>query len=198
MNKSSSKEEMLWYINQTHRNRWSRSTVLRQFELQAYQRNMIEPITTKETSMDDIVKDTLYFGFISKKDVKSEKDLKNKLVENIILFLQELGQGFSLVGKEYKLTTPSNRHFYIDLLMYHIKSHAYVVIEVKLGEIAPSDLGQLNFYVNAVDDLEKGEDQEIERVYVNAEYAEDLGEGTYAGAYTGSGEGVKVKMGGEE
>lgn len=157
MNKSSSKEEMLWYINQTHRNRWSRSTVLRQFELQAYQRNMIEPLTTNETSIDDMIKDTLNVYFISKKDVKSEKDLKNKLVENIILFLQELGQGFSLVGKEYKLTTPSNRHFYIDLLMYHIKSHAYVVIEVKLGEIAPSDLGQLNFYVNAVDDLEKGE-----------------------------------------
>ena len=51
MQKSSSKEEMLWYINQTHRNRWSRSTVLRHFEAQAYQRNMIEPITTKETSM---------------------------------------------------------------------------------------------------------------------------------------------------
>ena len=47
-------------------------------------------------------------------------------------------------------------------------------------------------------DLEKGEEEEIERVYVNAEYAEDLGEGTYAGAYTGSGEGVKVKMGEEE
>lgn len=157
MQKSSSKEEMLWYINQTHRNRWSRSTVLRQFEAQAYQRNMIEPITTKETSMDDIVKDTLYFGFISKKEVKSEKDLKQKLIDNIVLFLQELGPGFALVGKEYKLTTPSNKHFYIDLLMYQIKYHAYVVIEVKLDDVAPSDLGQLNFYVNAVDDLEKGE-----------------------------------------
>ena len=157
MKKSSSREEMLWYINQTHKNRWSRSTVLRQFEAQAYQRNMIEPITTKETSMDDIVKDTLYFGFISKKDVKSEKDLKKKLIDNIVLFLQELGPGFALVGKEYKLTTPSNKHFYIDLLMYQIKYHAYVVIEVKLDEVAPSDLGQLNFYINAVDDLEKGE-----------------------------------------
>ena len=51
MNKSSSKEEMLWYINQTHRNRRSRTMVVKQFEAKAYQRNMIESITTKETSM---------------------------------------------------------------------------------------------------------------------------------------------------
>ncbi len=60
-----------------------------------------------------------------------------------------------MVGKEYKLVTPTNKEFYIDLLMYHTKIHAYVVIEVKIGEFSPSDLGQLIFYVNAVDELEK-------------------------------------------
>ena len=77
------------------------------------------------------------------------------LNNNIILFLQELGPGFSLVGKEYKLTTPTNKDFYIDLLMYHTKIHAYVVIEVKIGEFRPENLGQLMFYVNAIDRLEK-------------------------------------------
>ena len=157
MKKSSSKEEMFWYFNQTYKNRWSRSMVIKQFELEAYQRGIIEPITTGDTSVDDMVKDTLDLYFISKKDVKNEKDLKQKLIDNIILFLQELGPGFALVGKEYKLTTPSNKHFYIDLLMYQIKYHTYVVIEVKLDEVSPSDLGQLNFYINAVDDLEKGD-----------------------------------------
>lgn len=158
MNKSSSKEEMLWYINQTHKNKWSRAIVIKQFELQAYQRQNILPITSDENSyVQDIVKDTLAFDFISEKDVTSEKSLKDKLLDNVILFLQELGTGFSLVGREYKLVTPTGKHFYIDLLMYHTKIHAYVVIEVKLEDISPADFGQLNFYVNAIDDLERTE-----------------------------------------
>ena len=61
------------------------------------------------------------------------------------------------MGREYKLVTPTNKNYYIDLLMYHTKIHAYVVIEVKMGEFHPSDIGQLQFYINAVDDLEKTE-----------------------------------------
>lgn len=157
MNKSSSKEEMIWYINQTFKNRWSRSMVVKQFELQAYQRNLITPIVTDENLTSEIVKDTLVFNFISRKDVNSEKDLKTRLLDNIILFLQELGPGFALVGKEYRLITPANKSFYIDLLMYHTKVHAYVVIEVKLDEIIPADIGQLNFYINAINKIEKTE-----------------------------------------
>lgn len=155
--KSSSKEEMLWYINQTYKNRWSRSTTLKQFELQAYQRGVVSPIasTTESIFSKEIVKDTLAFSFISQNEVSNEKELKERLIDNVILFLQELGPGFSLVGKEYRLVTPTNRNFYVDLLMYHTKIHAYVVIEVKLEEATPADFGQLNFYVNAVNDLEK-------------------------------------------
>ena len=61
------------------------------------------------------------------------------------------------MGREYKLITPTGKNFFIDLLMYHTKVHAYVVIEVKLEDITPADFGQLNFYVNAIDDLEKTE-----------------------------------------
>lgn len=155
MNKSSSKEEILWYINQTYKNRWSRSTVIKQFELKAYQRNLIEPLTSVDTIENDLIKDTLVFPFITKNDLTNESSFKNKLIDNIILFLQELGPGFALVGKEYRINTPTEKNFYIDLLMYHTKVHAYVVIEVKLNEVEPSDFGQLNFYVNAINDLEK-------------------------------------------
>ena len=86
-----------------------------------------------------------------------ERDLKDKLLDSVISFLQELGPGFSLVGREYKLVTPTNKNYYIDLLMYHTKIHAYVVIEVKIGEFQPSYIGQLQFYINAIDDLEKME-----------------------------------------
>jgi len=137
--KSKSHEEMLWYINETHRNGWSRATVLNQIEMKAYERSLIEPNTTPTVKSDDSInelfKDTYAFNFLDKDNIKTEKDLKNQMVDNIIKFLNELGPGFTLAGKEYKLVTPTNKEFYIDLLMYHTKIHAYVVIEVKIGGI---------------------------------------------------------------
>ena len=159
--KSKSHEEMLWYINETHKRGWSRSMVLNQFALKAYERSLIEPISTDIIKSDDLTnelyKDTYVLDFIDKNKINNEKDLTKSLVDNIIKFLQELGPGFALVGKEYKLTTPTNKDFYIDLLMYNVIVHAYVVIEIKIDEFDPSYLGQLMFYVNAVDDLLKAD-----------------------------------------
>ena len=161
MQKSSSHEKMLWYINETYKNGWSRSMVLNQIAMASYERSLIEPTTSNITKSDDLsnelFKDTYVFDFLDKNSIKNEKDLKDQMIDNIIKFLQELGPGFSLVGKEYKLVTPTDKEFYIDLLMYHTKIHAYVVIEVKIGEFTPADLGQLIFYVNAIDDLERTE-----------------------------------------
>ena len=161
MSKSKSHEEMLWYINETHKNAWSRSMVLNQIAMKAYERSLIEPTTSNIVKSDDLYnelfKDTYVFDFLDKNNISNEKDLKKQMIDNIIKFLQELGPGFSLVGKEYKLVTPTNKEFFIDLLMYHTKIHAYVVIEVKIGEFTPADLGQLIFYVNAINKLEKTE-----------------------------------------
>lgn len=157
--KCKSHYEMLFYINATHKNGWSRSMVLNQIEMKAYERSLIEPNTTTVVKSNDLTnelfKDTYVFNFLNKNNIKNENDLKNQLIDNIIKFLNELGPGFSLVGKEYKIVTPTNKEFFIDLLMYHTKIHAYVVIEVKIGEFNPADLGQLIFYVNAIDELEK-------------------------------------------
>lgn len=159
MSKSSSKEEILWYINQTYKNRWSRRMVTEQFKSKAYERQLIEPqvteIVEQNKDLKEVFKDTLSFDFLGKIEIKDEKDLKDKLLDKIIDFLQELGPGFALAGREYKLVTPTNKNYYLDLLMYHTKIHAYVVIEVKMGEFQPSDIGQLQFYINAIDDLEK-------------------------------------------
>ena len=161
MQKSSSHEEMLWYINETYKNGWSRSLVLNQIALKAYDRSLIEPTTSNITKSDDLsnelFKDTYVFDFLDKNNIKNENDLKEQMIDNIIKFLQELGPGFSLVGKEYKLVTPTNEEFYIDILLYHTKIHCYVVIEVKIGKFHPAALGQLIFYVNAIDDLERTE-----------------------------------------
>ena len=133
--------------------------VLNQIAMASYERSLIEPTTSNITKSDDLTnelfKDTYVFDFLDKNSIKNEKDLKDQMIDNIIKFLQELGPGFCLVGKEYKLVTPTNKEFFIDLLMYHTKIHAYVVIEVKIGEFTPADLGQLVFYVNAINKLEK-------------------------------------------
>ena len=161
MAKSSTHEEMLWYINETYKNGWSRSMVLNQIAIKAYERSLIEPTTSNITKSDDLsnelFKDTYVFDFLDKNSIKNEKDLKDQMIDNIIKFLQELGPGFCLVGKEYKLVTPTDEEFYIDILLYHTKIHCYVVIEVKIGKFHPADLGQLIFYVNAIDDLERTE-----------------------------------------
>ena len=157
--KSKSHYEMLFYINATHKNGWSRSMVLNQIETKTYERSLIESNTTSIVKSDNLTnelfKDTYVFNFLDKNNIKNENDLKNQMINNIINFLNELGPGFSLVGKEYKLVSPTNEEFFIDLLMYHTKLHCYVVIEVKIGKFKPADLGQLIFYVNAIDELEK-------------------------------------------
>ena len=161
MQKSSSHKEMLWYINETYKNGWSRSMVLNQIAMASYERSLIEPTTSNITKSNDLsnelFKDTYVFDFLDKNSIKNEKDLKDQMIDNIIKFLQELGPGFCLVGKEYKLVTPTDEEFYIDILLYHTKIHCYVVIEVKIGKFHPADLGQLIFYVNAINKLEKTE-----------------------------------------
>ena len=161
MKKSKSHEEMLYYINETHKHGWSRSMVLNQIAMKSYERSLIEPSTSEIVKSDDLInevfKDTYVFDFLDKEKIKTEKDLKDQMIDNVIKFLSELGNGFSLVGREYELKTPTGENYYPDLLMYHTKIHAYVVIEVKIGKFHPSDLGQLIFYVNAIDDLEKDE-----------------------------------------
>ena len=161
MNKSKSKEEMMWYISKTYENRWSRSMLITQFDLHAYERSKIEPIVSnkvKESNnelVNNLFKDSYVLDFIDKDNKLSERELKDSMIDNILKLLNEFGKGFSLVGKEYRLITPTNKEFRIDLLMYHTKIHCYIVIELKIGEFKPEHLGQLQFYVNAIDDIER-------------------------------------------
>ena len=159
--KSKTHEEMLWYIHKTHKNGWSRSMVLTQFKFKAYERSLLEPTTSSnivENNSDlvqELFKDTYVFDFIDSNHIKNERDLKNKMLDHILEVLKEFGSGFSLVGKEFEIKVEDNEIYKIDLLLYHTKIHCYVVIEVKVGKFQPKDYGQLVFYVNAIDELEK-------------------------------------------
>ena len=159
--KSQTHKEMLWYINQTHKNGWSRSMVLNQFKLKAYERSLIEPETSPVISSsteltNELFKDTYVFDFIDINNIKNEKELQNSLLQNISKFILELGNGFSFVSEKYKLKVEDD-YYEIDLLFYHIPSHSYVVIELKTTKFKPEYIGQLLFYTNYIDAYVKSE-----------------------------------------
>ena len=161
MNKSNSHDEMLWYINQTHKNGWSRSMVLNQFKLNAYERSLLEPdtspsITVSDDLTNELFKDTYVFDFIDINNIKGEKEIQKKLLENISRYILELGNGFSFVSEKYKLKVEDD-YYEIDLLFYHIPSHSYVVIELKTTKFKPEYIGQLLFYTNYIDAYVKSE-----------------------------------------
>lgn len=156
MEKCKSKQERLWYMQKTFEYTWSRKNLILQIKAKAFERNSIEPIISKGVKeysnpfIKNIIKDSFYFSFV--KNINDEKELKNQIVSNFIEFLQESGKGNAFVGKEYKIRTKYNKNYYVDLLMYNVLLHAYVVVEVKIGEYKPEYYGQLKNYVVLIDD----------------------------------------------
>ena len=83
-----------------------------------------------------------------------EQELENALIEHITRFLLELGAGFSYLGRQYRLEVAGDE-FFMDLLFYHVRLHAYVVIELKTVKFKPEFAGKLNFYISAADSVLK-------------------------------------------
>ena len=162
LSNSKSEKEVSWYIEKTYQYGWSRSKVIEKIKNKAYELGIEEPIMSKGLREYDspiikkMIKPNYTFASISKKDFNSEKEFKDKLICKIIDFLNELGEGYSLAGREYKIVD-NNREYKLDLLFYNFISHTFVVIEVKIGEYKYQDYGQLVFYVNLVDKKLKSE-----------------------------------------
>ncbi len=89
-----------------------------------------------------LTKDPYNFDFISIREKYDEKELKDALMDNIGRLLLELGNGFAFVGREVRLDIGDTENF-ADMLFYNIKLHCYVVVEVKVEEFQPRDMGQL-------------------------------------------------------
>lgn len=161
ISKAASDEEALFYVNKTIENNWSRNVLLNQIESKLFNRqgkaitNFDNRLPAEQSDLaKEILKDPYNFDFLTIHEKFNEKELEKALVDDITRFLLELGSGFSYVGKQYKLTV-DDEDFYIDLLFYHIKLHAFVVIELKSGKFKPEYAGKLNFYVSAVDGILK-------------------------------------------
>ena len=105
---------------------------------------------------NNTIKDPYIFDFLTLKENYKEKELEQAMIERIKDVLMELGKGFSFVGNQYKISTENNDYF-IDLLFYHLDLRCYIVIELKTTEFKPEYIGQLGFYVTAVNETLKKE-----------------------------------------
>ena len=100
----------------------------------------------------EMVQDPYNLDFLQLEPGFTERHLEDALVARLTHFLAELGEGFAFVGRQYRLTV-DDQEFFADLLFFHLGLRRYIVFEIKVGPAAPAHLGQLNFYVNVVDDL---------------------------------------------
>ncbi len=156
-------KEAIFYIKETIENNWSRSVLECQIETNLYKRqgkaitNFKNTLPPPESDLaQQILKDPYNFDFLTLTKKAKEKDLELKLINHISDFLLELGKGFAYMGRQYKLKVGS-KDFFTDLLFYHTKIKAYVVIELKMTEFEPEFIGKLNFYTTAINETIKDE-----------------------------------------
>ena len=109
----------------------------------------VEPVT----KADDILKDPYVLDFLDLSgSAFLEADLEQALMDKLQEFLLELGKGFAFVALQYRITTASDSHYYIDLVFYHCILKCYILIDLKTGKLTPQDVGQMDFYVRLFDD----------------------------------------------
>ena len=157
--------ERYWYITQAVANGWSSNVLQMQIETNLFARQ----ITVKKVSnfsvrlpkpqsdlANYLMKDPYIFDMMGQTDKMAERDIERQLVSHITKYLLEMGSGFAFVAQQ-KHFEVGDSDFYADLILYNIQLHAYVVIELKATPFKPEYMGQLNFYINVVDDTLRGE-----------------------------------------
>ena len=150
-------ETRRWYAAKALKHNWSRNILVMQIEARLLERSG-KAVTNFEASLPapqsdlarESLKDPYRFDFLGLTDAAQEREVENALVKHVTEFLLELGAGFAFVGRQVLLDV-SGDEFFIDLLFYHLKLRCYVVIELKGGKFKPEHLGQLGFYLTAVD-----------------------------------------------
>lgn len=153
------RHEREWYIRQTIENGWSRNVLVHQIESGVYRRqgkaltNFTRTLPTPQSELaQQVLKDPYNFDFLTLGREAQERELERGLLDHIRDFLLELGIGFAFVGSQYPLQV-GGEEFRIDLLFYHLKLRAYVIIDLKMESFKPEFSGKMNFYLSAVDDL---------------------------------------------
>ena len=151
------------YMNAAVENGWSRSVLELQIERQYHKRigqtaNNFKKVLPPANSdlVNGTFKDPYVFDFLTLREDYKEKELESSMINRIRDVLLELGNGWSFVGNQYKITVGGEDYF-IDLLFYHLKLKCYVVVELKATKFMPEYAGKMNFYLSAVNDFVKAD-----------------------------------------
>ncbi len=151
-----SSEEMEFYLKFTKQEKYSFRELDRQITASLFERTMIgnTKLSTalRETNQDvtNTFKDSYVFEFLNLAEPHNESDLQRGLVGQMKNFILELGKDFLFIGQEHKLQVGSS-DFYLDLLFFHRGLQCLVAFELKADKFKPEHLGQLNFYLEALD-----------------------------------------------
>ena len=154
-----------WYMKQSVEMGWSSNVLKIQIETNLYSRqisnNKVNNFTvTLPAPQSDLanylLKDPYIFDLAGTKEKADERDIEEQLVKHVTRYLLEMGNGFAFVARQ-KHFQIGNSDFFADLILYSIPLHAYIVVELKATPFKPEYAGQLNFYINVVDDKLRGE-----------------------------------------
>ena len=150
-----------YYITETAQNGWSRDVMLLQIDNGYIHakghaiNNFEQPLPPLQSDLARYIFKAPYnFSCLGTVALQHELDIEKSLTSKITDFLLEMGRGFAYIGRQYHISVGGD-DYYIDLLMYHLKLHCYVVVELKAVEFKPEFVSKLNFYISAVDDLVK-------------------------------------------
>ena len=157
LDKVGTPEARRWYALKAIEHGWSRNVLVMQIESGLMERSGTAvtnfPATLPAAQSDlaiESLKDPYRFDFLGLGEEAQERDIERALTQHVTDFLLELGAGFAFVGRQVLLDV-GGEEFFIDLLFYHLKLRCYVVIELKAGKFKPEHLGQLGFYLTAID-----------------------------------------------
>lgn len=153
-----------WYAREAVAQGWPRDTLTLHIKNRLHARqgaavtNFAQRLEPAQAVLaTQVLKDPYHFDFLGLGDEAHERDIENALIRHITRFLLELGAGFAFVGRQFQLEVAGDE-FFIDLLFYHTRLKCYVVVELKAKDFKPEHVGQLNFYLSAIDAQVKAPD----------------------------------------
>ncbi len=156
----------IFYLEQTIKNRYSRSVLLHQIKGNAYEYYLTKPTQHNfETALpehfleqaQESIKSVYSLDFLDINKPVLERDLEKAMVEKVKRLMLELGYGFCFIGNQYRLSL-GNKDYYIDLLFYHRILKCLVAVELKTVEFEPEFVGKLDFYLQLIDEQLKQDD----------------------------------------
>ena len=149
-------EERAYYLNLCISEKYASRQLERQIDASQYERQHIgapklsAALRECHPNIHQAFKDNYVLEFLGLPEAHSESDLQKALTQHMKAFILELGGDFIFMGEEFRLQV-GNQDFYIDLLFYHRGLSALVAFELKIGKFSPEHMGQLNFYLEALD-----------------------------------------------